>query len=468
MADVELVDYEAVVVAGLWAEPQTVLELPELKDEHLPSFPSFLTFLRDKVVKGEALSPLDYLPASPAQARLIKVLGEVPPPPKEKVITTARLLIEASRKRALESCLKQVIARLPNSSYDEARALLDLSLRQLDEGALSDILSYKDLANELFQAIESGGASDQVGTYSVPTLDGQCNNGLRRGHLVILSGDRGVGKTALALRMAIDTAKQGIPSLFFSLEMSPVQLGARLVAYLSGGSVEGLTARALYAGAGDLTLQSAKKFVAEADGIPLFFSFSGWELTSLISQALLAKARHGCATFFIDYLQKVKPEGEFESRQHEVAEVARQLKSFAVRHGCCVVALSQITEVGGEERTRESRVIEHEADVIIVLRPQARKRSEGKEQVIIRAVIAKNRMGPSGSFVDCEFDFDYGVVREITQKEAEAVLRVKERRRGRSRRSRDSIIEVDVESDVAGDTAPADFDTDIESDNLPF
>jgi len=82
-------------------------------------------------------------------------------------------------------------------------------------------------------------APDTVPT-GFPSLDRVLGGGLRRQDLVVLGGDVGSGKSALALAMAVRAALSGVPTLFLSGEMTPERVLERALALEGRAPVDDL------------------------------------------------------------------------------------------------------------------------------------------------------------------------------------------------------------------------------------
>jgi replicative DNA helicase len=85
--------------------------------------------------------------------------------------------------------------------------------------------------------------------------------------------------------------------------------------------------------------------------------------------------------------------GQGKSREQEVAEISRGLKKMAKQHGCPVITASQLNEEG---RTRESRAIVNDADVLLTIDPEDEK-----------VVISKNREGERGVGLNLRMNGQY-------------------------------------------------------------
>lgn len=177
--------------------------------------------------------------------------------------------------------------------------------------------------------LEATPPTDDTVPTGFPSVDAKLGGGPRRGDLVVLCGDAGVGKSALALALALRAAAAGHDVAFFSGEADTERLIERALGILSKTPVESLRRGALdeetrgRVGAAALRLR---------DHLPLFSfvppnGFGG--LSDLLIDHL------GIGLVVIDPIEAlVTGRGP---RDEEVAHVARELKALAVRRRCTIV-----------------------------------------------------------------------------------------------------------------------------------
>ena len=230
--------------------------------------------------------------------------------------------------------------------------------------------------------------------------------GFKSKELIIIAGRPGMGKTALALQIAKNTAELNNPVGFFSCEMSDDSLARRYLSNVSGKSyVELLTAKCNI----DHLLATSEQLLKLGIYIDDTSNISLLELRSKTRKLLL---KYSIKMVIVDYLQLMKGEGQ--SREQEVSYISRGLKAIAKDMDIPVIALSQInreSESRKEKRPqlsdlRESGAIEQDADmVLLVYRPAYYKFrtvvSDGTEistEGLMIVDIAKNRNGATGEF----------------------------------------------------------------------
>jgi replicative DNA helicase len=209
-----------------------------------------------------------------------------------------------------------------------------------------------------------------IGIPSGFTSIDRITGGWQPGNLIIIAGRPSMGKTALALTLASNSAKMGYPICLFSLEMSDSELSTRLLSGVSGYT--NVEIRNANINLDKLCLKSN-----EIANLPILIddtpALSLFELRSKVKKIIM---RFGVKLIIIDYLQLMKAEAG--NREQEVSVISRGLKAISKEFGIPVIALSQLNR-GVEDRSdrrprlsdlRESGAIEQDADIVcFVYRP---------------------------------------------------------------------------------------------------
>ena len=232
-------------------------------------------------------------------------------------------------------------------------------------------------------------------------------HGLQKGDLIVLAARPAMGKTAVALNLAMNVAAyqpRGAVAIF-SLEMAAEQLAMRLLSArshipgdkLRTGRLRDDEWNRLNEAAGELKMSNIYLDDTSMIKVPEIFS-----------KCRRLKADVGLNLVVIDYIQLISASGgRNENRQQEISEISRNLKALARELEIPVIALSQLSR-SVEQRDnkhpmlsdlRESGAIEQDADIVLMLyreayydeaiREQAQK--EGNERLEIN--IAKHRNG---------------------------------------------------------------------------
>lgn len=248
---------------------------------------------------------------------------------------------------------------------------------------------------ELERPARAAGEISGVST-GLPSLDRRLL-GLQPGQLFILAARPGVGKTALALNMAISAAKQtNLPVAIFSYEMTHIELSMRMLATESGVDSRKMKTKEF----NELDLRSIGKAVQTISNLPLFVSDVGSNtLMDIRSYCRKLKAQQGLSMVVIDYLQLMPPVSKKQSREQEIAELSRGLKMLTGELMVPVIALSQLNRAS-EGRTgkkpqlsdlRESGSIEQDANIVCLM-----YRKDEDNKAVVTVDVAKNRNGEPG------------------------------------------------------------------------
>ncbi len=236
-------------------------------------------------------------------------------------------------------------------------------------------------------------------------------SGLQKSDLILLAARPSMGKTALALNMAMNAALDDNIVAIFSLEMSKEQLGHRLLSSYSGINSQKLAT-------GNFDADEFNELVETLNyltGTKLFIDdTAGISILELRSKARKIKNEHGLDLIVIDYLQLMQGaarKGADYNRQQEISEISRSLKALARELKVPILALSQLSrsvELRADKRPmlsdlRESGSLEQDADIVMFLYREEYYDKETENSNIAELVIAKNRNGPTTS-INLQFD----------------------------------------------------------------
>jgi len=230
--------------------------------------------------------------------------------------------------------------------------------------------------------------------------------GMQDSNLIILAARPGVGKTALALNIALNAAsKHKIPVGFFSLEMSKEELMDRLL--VSQAEIDAWKMKT-----GNLDEDEFSKLsdaMGELYETPIYIDDTpGMSILEMRTKARRLQAEHGLKLVVVDYLQLARGSRNYDNRVQEVSEISQGMKNLARELKVPVLCLSQLSrqvESRGIKRPqladlRESGAIEQDADVVMFL---WRENDDDLENM--KLDIAKHRNGALRS-IDLRFRGD--------------------------------------------------------------
>jgi replicative DNA helicase len=226
--------------------------------------------------------------------------------------------------------------------------------------------------------------------------------GLQPSDLVILAARPSMGKTSLALGMAINAAvKYGQKVGIFSLEMSKEQLVLRMLSSYAAVDSHKLRIGKLEKTEWWKLAEAASKL----EPAPIFIDDSGsLSVTQMRGKTRRLIKEKGLDLLIVDYLQLMQGRPDAESRQQEISDISRSLKSLAKELKVPILALSQLSRAV-ENRTdkkpiladlRESGAIEQDADVVIFIYRDEVYNPETEEKGIAHIMVKKHRNGPTG------------------------------------------------------------------------
>ncbi len=319
----------------------------------------------------------------------------------------AKIVLENAMRRSLLTISSKIVADAHDESI-EGRAVLEQAQKLVfeltaDASQHNVFKTPKELIPQAISAIEKLYHTRDAFT-GVPSglteLDSM-TSGFQKSELVIIGARPSVGKTALALTMAAHTSiKQKIPTAFFSLEMSDMQLMNRLISSEAHISAEKIR-KGILKISDFQSIQDAAGHIYEA---PLYIvDMPNMKLLDLRAMARRLRSQFDVQVIFIDYLTLISSENTLIPRYEQVAEISRSLKSLARELEIPVVALSQLRrDAEGKKPTlsdlRESGSIEQDADVVMFLhRERVTSSKDDRDQAIdTELIVAKQRNGPIG------------------------------------------------------------------------
>ena len=266
-------------------------------------------------------------------------------------------------------------------------------------------------------------------------------SGLQQSDLFILAGRPSMGKTAIAINIAVNSCKYLNPDLddkknlkavgFFSLEMSSDQLASRILSMEC--SINATKFRTGQLSENEWEVVATRS--AEIAKMPFFIDDTpALSISAIRTRARRMLRKNNLGLLVIDYLQLIRGSSSrsAENRVQEVSEITQGLKAIAKELNIPVIALSQLSRAVEQREDkrpqlsdlRESGSIEQDADVVAFIyrdsyykermRPpenevdKFQKWKNEMQQVAHKAefIIAKQRNGPVGSvelFFDAEF-----------------------------------------------------------------
>ena len=326
--------------------------------------------------------------------------------------TAANVLEYATivRDRALLRNLATAADEINNLVYEgsgEAENILEAAeskIYALRQGRnIGGLLPISTVVQNVYESISEAASSGKT----IPGLSTGLKDldkfilGLNKGELILIAARPAMGKTSIALNIAMDVAKNSDKTVaVFSLEMSREQLVQRMLCSDSGVNMQSVRT-------GTITDAELIRIASSLDPLSKASIYiddsAGCSVAEIRSKCRRLQSRVGLDMVVIDYLQLMQTSGRYDNRVLEISETTRKLKILARELNVPIILLSQLSR-GPEQRTdhrpvmadlRESGAIEQDADVIMLLYRPAVYDAEADNTTEV--IVAKHRNGPTAT-----------------------------------------------------------------------
>lgn len=324
----------------------------------------------------------------------------------------ARMVADRSLLRSLIQASHQIIddvfqnqTNVEHVSEMAERAIFDVTNRKLR----TSYSELKVVVNETLNGIQRLAKSDSAYT-GLPTgfkkFD-ELTGGLQKGTLVVLAARPAMGKTAMALNIAANSAQINPDNgtLIFSLEMSDQELAMRMLSSESRIAMEKIRKGRLSDAHGEWAA------LVDTAGRLHDLNIIVDDTPAISIHEIRAKSRRVVSKYkvnliVIDHLQLITAEDSSKpsfNRNAEISYISRSLKALAKELDLPVVVLSQLSR-GVESRVdkrpllsdlRESGAIEQDADIVAFLYRDEYYNKESDKKGVTELKVSKHRNGPT-------------------------------------------------------------------------
>lgn len=372
--------------------------MQELSDRGDPIDPVSVKSALDSIGQFEQVGGMAFL------ASLINAV-----PTSAHIEHYSKVVAEKSRARKVIEDLSQSISNVYDGQIDLNEILVqtEQNLSTISNEQKKGFRTIIDVIDSTQSILDerSQKVGDVTGTSTGFTDFDQITTGLHEDNLIIIAARPAMGKTAFALNIAQNVAKNSDKAVaIFSLEMGAESLVERML------SAEGLIP-SYHVRTGNLSESEWRRMISAqerlARGKIFIDDTAGINISAIRSKAKrLAQENGGLGLIVIDYLQLIEGRGR-ENRQQEVSEISRQLKILAKELKVPVIALSQLSR-GVDQRNdkrpilsdlRESGSIEQDADIVAFLYREAYYKRDEQEEPdnVTELILEKNRHGSLGT-----------------------------------------------------------------------
>lgn len=331
----------------------------------------------------------------------------------------ARMVAESARRRRVWTAGARLLQAAHDGQLDSA-AMIAEGHRELEAIEAPTHADESESIGSVIARVSADITTRQPGRApGIPTgfrLLDFALGGLLAGEYIIIAARPSIGKSALALNMAMHIARRTGPVGFFSLEMTRGSLAEREMSRALG--IDGTSLRR-----NDMTdtqRRQMQALAAEYADVSLMIDDGcGLTPTMLAQRATRMKRKHGIVALFVDYAQIMAY--EIEGNENEkMSDVSKSLKGLAKKLNVPLIALSQLNRLSTQRQDkhptmgelRSTGSLEQDADVVLLLHREDAYRPMDKWDGLADIDIAKNRNGPTRrvqlrwlshltSFADC-------------------------------------------------------------------
>jgi len=331
-------------------------------------------------------------------------------PTSANVMEYADIVLDKALLRAVASAAGEITA-LVQDGTGGAKAVLESAEQKIyavrrgrsaqDMERIGPVL--QGVLDHLAELSASGGRLQPGLPVGFSAID-EKTAGFGSSDLVLLAARPGMGKTSLALNIALNVAKSsGKAVAVFSLEMSKEQLVTRLLSNEAAVENQRLLT-------GNLR-ESDWVRIANATTVlsPLDIRIDDNPLLTVADMNAKCRRVENLGLIVIDYLQLMTSSGgagaaRAESRQQTVSDMSRMLKIMAKELSVPVLCLSQLSRANEKREDkrpmlsdlRDSGAIEQDADIVMFIYRDDYYKEDSEQRNVAECIIAKNRHGSTG------------------------------------------------------------------------
>lgn len=337
-----------------------------------------------------------------------------------KEMAVRRRLIAVSE--AIDANARNVAGVAPSKALATALADLDHVRARIDAGKAADRGMAGDFARAYVEHLQdrvAGRAPDNRLLTGLSDLDDMVG-GFQRSGVTILAGRPAMGKTSVAIDLAMRLAEAGHRGAFFSIEMGAEQIMPRLIARRAVNTGPRMDfSRVMRGHISGNELQRVADASEQISTMPLFLDVvSSPTVSEIQSRSRAAEAFLGGPPEFVvvDYLGLVASSQRYQGqRSQEIGEISRGLKSLMKTSGAAGIVLCQMSRKN-EDRAdkrpelsdlRDSGEIEQDAEAVIFAFREAyylQNKTDAESQAKLLScrnqidlIVEKNRHGPTGT-----------------------------------------------------------------------
>ena len=392
---------EAKTISAVLNDKQLHVLLQANADTLLRTHKDIWDFIRDYYEKNQSVPPInivkqnftdfDYVSDTGSTKHHLEELRS------EYLADNVRLMLRTAATELQDGRANDALNTLINETSNIKR--VTSPVRDLDVSDIDNAISYFEQVKRL----------QESGTHGIYTglagFDNYLPAGITPGQLGVLLAYPAIGKSWMALYLAVQAWKNGKSPLIVSLEMTETEVRNRVFTIIGQGM---WSHRKL--SRGDVEIDMMKKWMSKTfDGKPSIYIISNEGIGEISPSVLRGKIdQYKPDIVFVDYLNLMTSNTKTESEVVKMKNLSRELKLLAISEQIPIIAISSATpddvtdmnSVPTLGQTSWSRQIAYDADWLLAL-------GRAANSDVLEAVFRKNRNGFLGEFV-VQVDFDSG------------------------------------------------------------
>jgi replicative DNA helicase len=311
------------------------------------------------------------------------------------------------RRLVMLSATMQQQAENPNADiFDVCQTMIDGIQLLVNEDKKSKLpRQYTAVGTEMIENTKAkkAGTNPPSIQSDFPSLDA-ITGGVEGGQLITVGARPSIGKSTFALNIANNIAKQGHPTLFISLETTPLRMMEKIISRETK-----ILQRSITTGNGiyDDQIAQLERAVATTSNIPFYFDddavYNAGDVERKIDQ-IQRIAKAPIKVVVIDYLQLMISDDGNNNANAALSKITRGLKLLAMKLKITIIVLSQLSRKVEEQNNkrpmlshlRDSGSIEQDSDCVWMLYRDDYYNPDSMNPRTMEVFVLKNRDGATG------------------------------------------------------------------------
>lgn len=314
------------------------------------------------------------------------------------------LKVKLRMRETIKACTEGLEKCYEYQEEDDALSLpgrIADNLAKLEDGDADRIVSFNEYVGEAIEryqdSMEGGGKMNGYST-GFPLID-KLTGGMQRAHNWVIGGGTSDGKTALAMNMMRNLARQGIPCSYHYGEMKAGEFVDRFFSAEAEVPSDEFLRGLQYPD----DIKKLSKASMSLGKLPIFMREArGWTDAQICSDIRRLARSKGVVVSFVDYVQKFRCSNKnAKTREQEVASMSQNYTTVSgEKHAnVCMVLLSQLNAEG---KLRESESLGFDSDRALMIR---KKMDAKKKSIEHRRQIDFPKIRGGKRFVHVDMDF---------------------------------------------------------------